>query len=1060
MGVPPALRGVRFAAGVSAGVVGVLLLGIPLGVGVRDPAAGVADTGRALSFGRDVRPILAGNCFKCHGPDEGARQAGLRLDTREGALAPLAERDDKRPAVVPGAPDRSRLIEVVSATDPAERMPPVEVSRHGLKPEEIGTLRRWIAGGAVYEAHWAFVAPTAKPPPRVRDAGWCRTDLDRWTLAALEREGLPPSAEASPETLLRRVSLDLTGLPPSPDDVRAFLADTTPGAYERAVDRLLASPRFGEKWSRWWLDMARYADTKGYEKDDRRTVWPYRDWVIRAFNSDMPFDRFTIEQLAGDMLPDATRDQVLATAFHRNTMTNDEGGTDDEEFRVAAVIDRANTTMEVWQGLTMACAQCHTHKYDPITQTEYYRFFALLNNTEDADRSPEEPFLRIISEEQERELGDAERALADVGARLAAATKAVPEESYLRTLEPPPAGGPGEARDYPWLDDLFPALAQPRVQNLGESWNWVERDVMAPASGTRCFGGTSRGGAAQQFVEGAAPPLDVRDGDTLYAYVRVDPANPAREIMLQWYADGDRWEHRAFWGEDELPYGGEAGTPAKRRMGDLPAAGEWVRLEIPAADVGLAGRRVSGWAFSQSGGTVHWDNAGLRTSRAVDVRWEESLPAWVEAMKAAGDVRVPPEVKEALAAQTATAAQREVLTQFYLRTSHRATRPALEALDAEIAAGERRVKGIRDGAAAVPVMHELAGAARRVTHRFNRGSFLTPAEEVSPGVPAALCASGAGAGPHDRLGLARWLVGDENPLTARVIANRLWEQLWGAGIVETVEDFGTQGAWPTDADLLDHLALRLRAHHWSLKAWMREVVTSATYRQSSDVTPELAERDPGNRLYARGARFRLDAETIRDVSLDAAGLLSAKMYGPPVFPPQPDGLWIMIYSSDRWATSAGEDRYRRGVYTFWRRTVPHPAMTTFDAPSREFCVSRRLRTNTPLQALVTLNDPAYVECAQAMARRVLREGGEDDPSRLRYAFLLALSRAPTDAEISRLARFLGAERAAYARDEAGATRAATEPLGPLPDGVAPAEGAAWTSVCSVLLNLDEALTRQ
>ena len=760
-------------------------------------SASEAPPARPLEFARDVRPILASNCFACHGPDERTRQAGLRLDTHEGALE----------VVRPGKADASSLIRHVLSDDPSERMPPPEVNEKGLSEQEVAVLRIWINDGASWGEHWSFAPPVKSPPPAVSTPSWPRRDLDAFVLAALDTAALAPSPEADRRTLARRVSLDLIGLPPEPARVEAFVSDTLPDAYERYVDELFASPRYGERWARWWLDLARYADTKGYEKDERRTMWPYRDWVINAFNGDMPLDRFTALQLAGDMLPGASESDLIATAFHRNTMTNDEGGTDDEEFRTAAVIDRVNTTMEIWQGLTMACAQCHTHKFEPITHTDYFRFYAIFNNTEDADLAP------------------------------------------------------------------------------------VESPVLAL------------------------------------------PTNEQRE-----------------------------------RIDALKA--EIARLEAAAA-----------------------------AEPAIAAEFEPKL---AESRKSLGDVQ--------------------------------------------------------NGVVRLPIMRELVGDQRRATHRFTGGSYLNPAEEVTPGIPARFESVGD-SHPADRAALAAWLFDPDNPLTGRAIANRVWEQMWGVGIVETVEDLGTQGDWPSNQALLDHLAIRFQDNQWSLKRTLREIVTSATYMQSSGVSPDALERDPANRLLARGPRTRLDAETIRDQALAASGLLSEKMLGPSVFPYQPEGLWIMIYSGDQWVTSEGEDRHRRSLYTFVRRTVPHPAMTTFDAPSREVCVSRRLRTNTPLQAMVTLNDPQFVECAQSLARLALASHG-DDSSRLTNAMQRVLARPPNAAERAAMLDALADLRTRFVASPADAISAATDPIGPLPSDLDAAEAAAWSVLCSVILNLDEALTKE
>ncbi|MFN0131499.1 MAG: PSD1 and planctomycete cytochrome C domain-containing protein [Phycisphaerales bacterium] len=995
---------------------------------------------RPILFARDVRPILAGACFKCHGPDEAARQAGLRLDEREEAVAERAGRDG-RPnglfAILPGDPARSEIIRRIRSTDPDLRMPPPDVNPHGLKVDDAALLERWITQGAPWSEHWSLSPLAARPAPPVRDERWPRSTLDRWVLARLEGDGLTPSPEASRAVLLRRASLDIIGLPPTPEKVAEFEADASDGAYERAVDRLLASDRFGEKWARWWLDLARYADTKGYEKDERRTMWPYRDWVIRALNADMPMDRFARDQLAGDMLPGASLDDRVASAFHRNTMTNDEGGTDDEEFRTAAVVDRVNTTMEVWQGLTAGCAQCHTHKFDPITHTDYFKLFALFNSTEDRDLPDDSPTELILSDADRAELDRVRARIDELDRTIAAALPNEADESLWQI--PPPPLESTEAELRVWIDDRLPTGSNRHVEGLPGPWPWVTKGPKR-ASGERVFGGTATA-AAQAYITDAYPPLEVRPGDRLFAEVYIDAANPPSEIMLQWFAGDSGWEHRATWGEARLTYGGTDGTASRRRIGDLPTAGQWVRLEFAAEDVGLAGARVSGWAFSQFGGTVHWDRAGVLSKLPIDTRHTISAARWLDIERQREGRGLPAAVRDAAmkAVEAWTTEDRRTVMDFYLRRVHAPTVAAIAPMEREHVALKERERKLVDRGAVVPIMKELV--EKRPTHRFVRGSYRSPAEPVSPGAPRMLTER-VGWEPNDRLELATWLFDSRNPLTARALANRVWEQMFGTGLVETVEDFGVQGQWPSHPELLDELAIGLRDGGWSLKALVRRIVTSATYRQSSAASAALLERDPANQLLARGPRFRLDGETLRDQALAASGLLSPKMFGKPVFPLQPDGLWIMIYSGDKWTTSDGEDRHRRSLYTFWRRTVPYPSMTTFDAPSREVCVSRRIRTNTPLQALVTLNDPVFVECARAMAARVMARGGED-AARIDYAFRLAAARAPTAAERDRLILLL--ERL---KQEA----AANDPA---------ARGqSAWAGLCAVLLNLDEVLTKE
>jgi hypothetical protein len=749
-----------------------------------------------VDFNREVRPILAKNCFACHGQDEAKRAKGLRLDRREAAIKPLKSGES---AIVSGDPDSSELILRVTEEDETLRMPPKK-SGNRLTPTEVDVLKRWIVDGAEYTAHWALIAPKALPVPDVKEKAWPRNGVDFWVLSRIENEGLKPSPEAELYALFRRVSLDLRGLPPTLHEVEDFIRDNAPDAYEKAVDRFLDDPAYGERWARMWLDQARYADSAGYGSDPLRpTIWRYRDWVIDAFNHNLPFDRFTLEQIAGDLLPNPSLDEQIATAFHRNTMTNTEGGTDDEEFRVAAIKDRVDTTMQVWMGLTMGCAKCHTHKFDPITHEEYYQFYAIFNQTADKD---------------------------------------LPAET--------------------------PVIPAPTAQIL-ECVAKIDKEI-----------------AALRSIKPESKP---------------------------------------------------------------------VRDKIAAL--------------------------------------EKSKPA------------IPK----------------------------------------------------------VSVMVELAPEHHRVTHILRKGNFLDPGDVVGPGVPQSLPSFPDGE-PKNRLGLARWLVDPRNPLTARVAVNRYWAQIFGIGLVETEEDFGTQGEPPSHPELLDWLAVQYRESGWDTKSLLRLIVTSATYRQLSKVSPGLLQKDPRNRLLARAPRVRLEAEMVRDQALALSGLLTRGIGGPSVFPPQPPGLWQAAFNGERtWSTSQGEDRYRRGLYTFWRRTVPYPSMAVFDAPSREICAIRRVRTNTPLQSLVTLNDPVYVEAAQALARRIARDGGTTASSRARHGLELCLGRPPRPEQVEPLVALFTREYERYSKDLASATSLATDPIGPLPPGMEPADLAAWTAVANVLLNLDAVLTK-
>ena len=728
-----------------------------------------------IDFNTQIRPILNDNCLRCHGGVK--QQGGLSFLFPEEALDTTSS---GKYAIIPGNPEGSELIKRIEHENAELIMPPEGMP---LKKEEIKLLKTWIRQGAKWDTHWAYQAPN-KITPLSESDDWGNNEIDHLVLSKLQEANLIPTKEASKSILIRRLSLDLTGLPPSTELVDDFIKDETPEAYEKLVDQLLASPHFGERWAALWLDLARYADSRGYQKDRlRKNIWRYRDWVINAFNQDMPFDQFTIEQLAGDLMPNSNESQLLATAFHRNTMTNDEGGTDDEEFRVAAVIDRVNTTMEVWQGMTISCVQCHSHPYDPIRQDEFYKIYAFFNNTADRDST----------------------------------------------------------NDYPRVNIYSP--------------NQIEK----------------------------------------------------RKLIQQ--------ELESF-GQDTL------------------------------------------------------DEA------------YQSL------------------MKDFLAIQPGP----------------------------------------------VPVLNELEKDTSRITHIFERGNWLVHGDEVKPDVPGCLPEMPENY-PKNRLGFAQWLVHPNQPLTARVIVNRFWEQLFGNGLVSTLEDFGTQSELPVHPELLDWLAYQFSHDlEWSVKGLLKTIVLSATYRQSSDVSPQLLEKDPYNELLARGPRFRLTAEQIRDQALAISGLLNTDMYGPSVMPHQPEGVWNVIRHTARWETSTNGDQYRRALYTFWRRVSPYPSMLTFDAPSRELCNSRRIRTNTPLQALVTLNDPVFVEAAEALAQRMMEEGGEKVEDQIQYGFKLVLMRTAAPNRIQALMDFYDQALKKYQKEEQNA-------FGSTP------EQSAMVNVANILLNLNEVITK-
>jgi hypothetical protein len=939
-----------------------------------------------VDFARDVLPILSANCFACHGPDEHQRQAELRLDIEAAAK----ESRGDYAAITPGDLERSAVIDRLTSTDPDVMMPPPSSNRT-VTPEEIETIRKWIEQGAEWSRHWSF-GPVVRPPGT----------LDDQVTASLAAHGLGLRERADPHTLVRRLSLDLIGLPPTPEMADAFAADPSEAAYEALVDELLASPQFGEHWARMWLDLARYADTKGYEKDLGRTMWPYRDWVVSAFNTDMPLDQFTVEQLAGDLLPNPTQDQLIATAFHRNTMSNDEGGTDDEEFRQTAIKDRIDTTVQVWMGLTMGCAKCHTHKYDPISHSDYYSFYAIFNQTEDADRYDDYPLLPLMNPEQQTQQADLQAKVSQLESDLAVAEAIAAERS----------------------------VADEQLWQVPE---FVEATSAGGSTLTSGDDGSITATGATPETDTYVLTLNLTAGK--YTAFRID-------VIPVMYDD------------------------AQSGLGHNPADPNFVlselTVELLAGDapqpIALANPRAD---FSQD----QW-----HVSEAIDgdttTGWAVS-PRSREGHVAMFDLATPLELAEPAQVRITLDQQygdRLTLSKFRISTSG-ADPATLELpndsaecrrLRDELAAARDAFNNYSAGLPQVPIMRELTPEGRRETRIHQRGNFLDPGDAVEPSVLSAFHPLDEGAAP-DRLGVARWLVSPENPLTPRVWANRIWARLFGMGIVETEEDFGALGSPPTNPELLDWLAAEYRDNGWSLKHLLKVIVMSETYRQASDVTPELTAADPRNEYASRGARYRLGAELVRDQSLAVSGLLSFKMGGPAVMPPQPAGLWRSTYNGQSWVDAEGEDRYRRGIYTYLKRTTPYPSFMTFDGGSGETCLVRRIRTNTPLQALVTLNDPVYLEAAAALASRMVTDAA-DPQSRAERGLRLALIRPLREGEADPLVALQQDAQSMFEADPAQAEAFIAECRGQRGDMPA-AEFAAWIVTANVILNLDEFLTR-
>ena len=1041
------------------------------------PAAAVAPADR-VDFARDVRPILSDRCFTCHGPDGAARSSPLRFDSEAGAHVEL---DSGGLAIVAGDPDSSVLLHRVTADpDDWSRMPPAEAG-DPLTAEQVEILRRWIAQGAEWTGHWSF-EPVEKPPvPAASPASpsppggalSSANEIDAFLNARLAASALPVNGPASKTELLRRVSFSLTGLPPTPAEIDDFLNDESPDAYEKVVDRLLASPHYGEHRGRYWLDAARYGDTHGLHLDNRREIWPYRDYVVRAFNENKPFDEFTVEQLAGDLLPDPTLEQMVATGFNRCNVSTSEGGSIDEEYRVRYAVDRTETVGTVFMGLTVGCAACHDHKFDPVSQKEFYSLYAYYRSTQDApmdgNASLPPPSVRVEMPWQTAERGrlQSELAAEEHAFRSYVAGLNYPNPADASPVDPAAAGEP---RDWLWVDDAPPAGAKvdgDRNAGGANGWRWTGRDAGPVLSGDVAWQRTSRY-QVQSFFTGAGAPVVAGEGDTLFAHVYIEPGGNPTTLMLQAHTAGEGWEHRATWGDHDRIGFGEKGTPSRLPVGDLPPRAEWTRLEVKLADIGVEpGETIDGLAFTQHGGIVYWDAAGFRTSRADELDALAAQTAWEGAISdlAADGVR-PAGLPGLLPAVLATpAADRNAPAAGAVRDYFRSA--IFPQLKTRFLSHRTEAESLRAGLsrldATVPnslVMKEEDEP--RPAFVLNRGQYDDPGDPVAPGTPAVLPPLPEGA-PQNRLALAEWLVDPRHPLTARVTVNRAWQQHFGEGLVKTSEDFGSQGEWPSHPELLDWLAATFIESGWDVKALHRRIVLSAAFRRSAAASPEQLDLDRENRLLARGPRYRLDAEEIRDAALAAGGLLVEKLGGPGVRPYQPEGVWeaVAFVGSDTqlFRRDDGDALHRRSVYTFWKRTAPPPGLATFDAPTRESCVVRRGRTNTPLQALLLMNDEQFVEAARHLARRMLTEGGESDEARLTRGFRLALGRAPDPAELAVLKNVLEEHRRDFTADPAAAEAllnvGATDPA----DRPDPAEHAAFTLVGSLLMNTDAFITK-
>jgi hypothetical protein len=1067
-------------AGTTAVAMTALALGSPdrpvrQKTGAAHPALNLAGTSDKLDFDRDVRPILAESCFACHGFDANKRQAGLRLDEAEGATKKLPSGSV---AILPGNLKASALVQRISATGPSQ-MPPAG-SGKTITAAQIAILKRWVAQGAVYRKHWSFVPPVRPPVPVAKNSAWVRNPIDSFILARLEKEGLKPSPQADRRTIIRRVSLDLTGLPPTPAEVETFLKDKSPQAYDKVVDRLLASPHYGEQMALTWLDLARYADTHGYHIDPARDMWKWREWVIDAYNKNLPYDQFTIQQLAGDMLPNATLDQKIASGFNRNHPINFEGGAIPEEYAAAYIFDRIDTTSTTFMGLTMRCGQCHDHKYDPITQRDYYGMFAMFHNVPeqglDGTKGNAVPFIKAPSAEEAAQLaaysdkikeldGKVKTRIADSASAVAAWEKTALASLGTGTLQDTLlaefAFDEGSGAD---AKDSVGKLPAAKVQGKAE-WGPGKVGSAIKLDGSNyCEAGKDIAfDRTDKFSFGAWVNISNGEGSAIVS--RMDDANGIKGWDLSVFGNKLHVHLIGTWEKDAIRVNTKESLPMNKwihvfatydgsskahgvhlymdgKPQDLDYTHDTLTSTIKADKPVVIGRRNHSAPFKGLIDDVRIYGRELTAAEVAQLAGLESIRA---ILVTAADKRTPQ--------------QKDELVRYYLDNND----PNYKKLAEEQAGWTKKRTELDNAIPTTMVMQEMDKP--RDSFILLRGQYDKFGEKVTPSVPGFLPGPAQGT-TVNRLTFAQWLVDSKHihPLTSRVAVNRFWQHYFGTGIVKTAEDFGTQGERPTHPDLLDWLATEFVRTGWDIKAMQRLIVTSATYRQASRVTPDLLEKDPENRLLARGPRNRLKAEFIRDLALDVSGLLVDKIGGPSVLPYHPVGLWEELafggdFSAQKYVQDHGDKLYRRGMYTFWKRTVPPPALQTFDAPEREFCIVRRSVTNTPLQALILMNDPTYVEASRKLAERILREGGPTPRSRIAFAYELAMSREPSDGELRVLSELYQRERDTFSRDKDAATKLLAVGESKRDEKLDPVELAAWSTVASTILNMDETITK-
>ncbi|HIO65167.1 MAG TPA: DUF1553 domain-containing protein [Planctomycetes bacterium] len=1002
-----------------------------------------------IDFSRQVRPILSEHCFPCHGPNDESRKAGLRLVDRESATEEL---ESGFTAIVPGSRDDSEMW--LRITDPEDPMPPAR-EHNELSAKQVEVLGRWIEEGAEFAPHWAYVTPEPSEVP-VTAHDWPAASIDHYILAQLQAVGLEPAPDADDTTLIRRLHLDLSGLPPEPDRVAEFTNESGEEAYLEQVNRLLASPHFGERLASFWLDLVRYADTVGYHGDQEHHSWPYRDWVIEAFNSNMPFDQFTIEQIAGDLLEQPDQNQLVATGYNRLLQTTHEGGLQLKEYRAIYMADRVRNLSEAWLGGTLGCAQCHDHKYDPYTTRDFYSFGAFFADIDDEDhlRNPygglnstptrRRPEMRLMTDEGRSMGEELARKISETEPQIDAAIEALVPEQQAWEQQLAARIESTERRQSVWVDDVLDTGG-----TVSGRWDFVAAEGV-PAHSGQLYRKQSSAGLIQHYTVGTTEKtITVSDGDVLFAWIYMAADSQPAAVMLQCNTAGD-WQHRALWGGDEIVYGRQPeSSAAYQRMGKLPAVGEWVRLEVPFESIGLkSGTVVSGVAFTQFGGTVYWDLCGVENASAAPAPVVEAL---------------------AVAATDRTDAHRLVLSNFHVDQSQQVV-----ALRSQLASLQKRASSLTERQPLALFTRSLESP--RTVRILPRGNWLDETGEiVEPKIPQFLGSLETGQ-RATRLDLARWLVTPEadggiGGLSARVFVNRVWAQFFGEGLCSSVEDFGGQGRPATHPELLDALAIEFIDSGWDIQGLIRRLVLSRTYRQSSRPSPRAAEIDPENLLFSHQARHRLPAEMVRDASLWISGLLVDQLGGPSVKPPQPPHYYRHLnFPPRRYKPDMGSEQWRRGVYVHWQRQYLHPMLLAFDAPTREDCTARRHRSNTPLAALVLLNDPVFVEAARSFALRITRwqhdldlngrDSAGTDEEAIVFAMKRATSRLPEPSEIELLMNLLESSREHFAAHpeqvktllDAGASEAV--------DFIEPVDLAAWVEVARAILNLHETTTRE